>query len=166
MPPTLNFWRSFLRWRSGRGFGIHSPFAYRFVTEVLHQPCAFYAYDRLGPQPQVRLMVRLMAAFRPRRVALVECGGLLRQAVRMADSRVPVSNVTEGADLVAVDCSRVSPEAVEAMLCAEPRPHALLLNCPAPPQLQGYGMTFANARGTVVVASYKHLPRQDFEVRF
>ena len=24
-------------WRHGRGFGIHSPFAFRFITEVLRQ---------------------------------------------------------------------------------------------------------------------------------
>lgn len=35
--------------RTAKGFGVHSPFAYRFITEVLFQPCAYYAYDSIEP---------------------------------------------------------------------------------------------------------------------
>lgn len=30
-------------WRS-HGFGVHSPFAYRFIREVISQPCHYYSY--------------------------------------------------------------------------------------------------------------------------
>ena len=36
-------------WWRGRGFGVHSPFAFRFITDVLHHDdaYAYYAYDDL-----------------------------------------------------------------------------------------------------------------------
>ena len=30
-----------------KGYGIHSPFAFRLLTEVVHQPLPYYAYDQL-----------------------------------------------------------------------------------------------------------------------
>lgn len=55
------------------GFGVHSPFAYRFVREVLSQPCAYYAYPRLdvlarrdGMEPRVvRALFRVALSMRP-----------------------------------------------------------------------------------------------------
>lgn len=35
------------RFRHRCGYGIHSPFAYRLFTEVIHQEYPYYAYDRL-----------------------------------------------------------------------------------------------------------------------
>lgn len=37
-----------LRWWRTRGFGIHSPFAFCFVSEVLRERYAYYAYERIG----------------------------------------------------------------------------------------------------------------------
>ena len=34
-------------WRS-KGFGIHSPFAYMFVTEIVHCPYSYYAYAEIA----------------------------------------------------------------------------------------------------------------------
>ena len=52
----MNPWESYLRWRHSRGFGVHSPFAYRFVTDVLRPgQYGYYAYheaDRLVTMPK------------------------------------------------------------------------------------------------------------------
>lgn len=52
----MYLWKAYLRWRHSRGFGVHSPYAYRFVTDVLHQgEYGYYAYhtaDHLLTSPQ------------------------------------------------------------------------------------------------------------------
>ncbi|MCH5235942.1 MAG: hypothetical protein J1E16_11675 [Muribaculaceae bacterium] len=38
----------YLRWRHSKGYGVHSPYAYRFITEVLRPGnYGYYAYDHL-----------------------------------------------------------------------------------------------------------------------
>ena len=59
------------RWRHSKGFGIHSPFAYRFITEVLCQPLPYYSYSRIGSDKDLRLLVRLLAFFRPERIMIM-----------------------------------------------------------------------------------------------
>lgn len=43
-----NLFKKYLRWRHSKGYGVHSPYAYRFVTDVL-QPgeYGFYAYHEI-----------------------------------------------------------------------------------------------------------------------
>lgn len=44
----MNF---YLRWRHSKGFGVHSPYAYRFVTDVLCPgPCGYYSYWEVDRQ--------------------------------------------------------------------------------------------------------------------
>lgn len=33
------------RYRTGKGFGVHSPFAFKFITRVLRETLPFYAYS-------------------------------------------------------------------------------------------------------------------------
>ena len=166
MPSSLNPWRRFLMWRSGRGFGIHSPFAFRFVTEVLHQPCAYYAYAELGRDRTACLLVRLVAALQPRRVALRGVADSLRRALRLADSRIMIVDEIAEADLIVADCEGWSRAEISALFASEAPPRSMLVNCAHTPQLAGRGMTFANARGTIVVAALPHLPLQHFDLNF
>lgn len=40
-----DLFKKYLRWRHSRGYGVHSPYAYRFVTDVLRPgDYGFYAY--------------------------------------------------------------------------------------------------------------------------
>ena len=38
---------AFKRYRHGKGFGIHSPFAFSFVLKVLRERLPYYSYARL-----------------------------------------------------------------------------------------------------------------------
>ena len=38
----------YLRWRHSKGFGVHSPYAYRFVVDVLRPgPYGYYCFDEI-----------------------------------------------------------------------------------------------------------------------
>lgn len=44
----MGMWEGFLRWRHSKGFGVHSPYAYQFVTNVLRPgPYSFYSFQEI-----------------------------------------------------------------------------------------------------------------------
>ena len=44
---TARCWRWLRRWRHRCGYGVHSPYAFRFITDVVYEPSAYYAYALL-----------------------------------------------------------------------------------------------------------------------
>lgn len=71
----------YIRWRHARGFGVHSPFAFRIVQEVLTNPYGFYAFHDIDitlekerhPRPlqrKARMILRLANLIRPENVYL------------------------------------------------------------------------------------------------
>lgn len=53
--------RLYRRWRHTRGFGVHSPFAFRLVTEAIHPPRGYAYYAELEPEmnPLQRILYRV-----------------------------------------------------------------------------------------------------------
>lgn len=157
--------------RHSRGFGIHSPFAFRFVTEVLCQPLPYYAYGMLGSDPRLRLIHRLTAYWQPARICLLarDTEPLLAAA---KSARTSIETVTADMqpDMLIADDMDTDTELYLGLL-AGGHTHAVVLNsdkhtrsavCGALP----HGMTFCGSHGTLVVAACRHLPRQDFNVKF
>lgn len=144
------------RWHS-RGHGIHSPFAYRFVTHVLRAPSkryAYYAYSELpdsGYDTWPRLLFRLMCEFRPERVLVSpQLSEAERMAIAMADSRPPI----------------VEMDGQEPLLIFEtPQGPVSLFSGPDKTERPHDGMTFSNGCECIAV-QYPHLPRQHFEINF
>ena len=83
---------AFSRYRRSRGFGIHSPFAYRFVTGVLREKAAYYAYDRIAaarqaavdggaegvlPLGSLQLLFRVVNYFNPSAVLQIGSDGVV-----------------------------------------------------------------------------------------
>ena len=60
MRKLSNPWIWLRRLRQRRGYGVHSPFAFRFLTEVVYEQGAFYDFDVLDRQlrPLQRLRIR------------------------------------------------------------------------------------------------------------
>lgn len=173
-------------WRS-RGFGIHSPFAFRFVTCVLRERGEYYAYREMrdfignsGRFKSMSLIVRLVCEFRPAVVAISGDANadILSRTVRLADSRaeiVKASDITpdDYADavpsLLYVITDNTADELTVARLSSQADASVCLgqgmelfgrlkANQPA-------GMTFKSRRSAVIV-NRRDLPRQDFEVNF
>lgn len=99
LPPPYHVPCRLLRWlfrfRHRQGYGIHSPFAFHFVTNVVYESGAYYAYpelDRLWQQARCgghtilrrkdcRLLFRLANYVRPVQAVAVGIGS---QSVEMA----------------------------------------------------------------------------------
>lgn len=64
------------RMRHGRGFGVHSPWAYRVLTEVLREKAQYYCYPRLDKifgdeAPVARALFRLTVFLSPESVTVL-----------------------------------------------------------------------------------------------
>lgn len=106
------------RLRKRRGYGVHSPFAFGFITGVVYEHTPYYAYADLvhrhplwmrlpgfRPIPRYRLLFRLANFAEARTVSFVGGLPLEREYVCAA---VPRAEVVDGvADFVLVDGERI-----------------------------------------------------------
>ena len=91
MPCEMNFLKRLYIWcrrfRHRRGYGVHSPFAYGLLTDVVYEQLPYYAYDELKavrrslprkavlyPERVDRLLFRLVNCFYPQSVLEVGTG--------------------------------------------------------------------------------------------
>ena len=69
------------RYQTGKGFGVHSPFAFGFITDVLDEKYGYYSYERLQ---QMRLSVvertRVLQGYKRRVISISEAAALFRVA--------------------------------------------------------------------------------------
>ena len=107
------------RFRHRRGYGVHSPFAFGFITGVVYERTPYYAYAELvalhpwwmrlpgfRPIARCRLLFRLANFAEARTVSLVGSLALEREYVCAA---VPSAAVIDGvADFVLVAAERIA----------------------------------------------------------
>lgn len=169
------------RWRHGRGFGVHSPFAYDFIVETLRQELPYYAYDVIDAMAagrdgdigrldarRLRQVFRIAARFNPSRVAITGSRGsdALRFAIACAVPRADLDAAASSADMVVVcgaDPGSVRPDAVCVFPDIAGSDDEV---CERLWRGVSRGMRFDNARGMTVIVASEHLPRQRFDVRF
>lgn len=174
-------------WRS-RGFGIHSPFAFRFVTSVLRERGEYYAYAELrriahsGARfADLSLLFRLVCFFEPSVFGVYgDFGVQPRKTVALADSRVRIMdmNGSAGSGDVVPDLlyAGTGGKYLDAIMLATAfrvlHEEGIVVCRGLPPDtLAGLksclenGMTFTNGTVTILVSRHD-LPRQDFEVNF
>lgn len=151
--------RLFKRWRCGKGYGVHSPFAYRMITCVLRGRGEYYASSRLYAMPDgglLRLLFRLVCDFEPVRVYGLRSEE--RVAVSLADSRIDMRQIGDPDGVIVMHSAKGVVSVVRDVI--------------ASPDLWSrvkdgleHGMTFSNGRVGVAVTR-EDLPRQDFEISF
>lgn len=155
------------RWRS-KGHGIHSPLAFRMVTEVLRQDYAFYAYpdiDRLcatpGEASMARLIHRLTCEFRPAsawidpslsRKPFAEAIKLAHRSTRLT------SDPSEAEMLISASIPPALPE--KGVFALTGSPSATPFDC-----FRSGCFTFSNGKALIALTR-PDLPRQHFEVMF
>ena len=161
----------FKEWRHSRGFGIHSPFAYRFITEVLAQRLPYYGYADISADSRIRLIFRVIAYFGPEHILILSSQPrLLKMAAHRAYSRAVITgNADSQPDFVIADAMDTTEDIL--MRHAANGTNMIVLNATEKmrPSLAGampQGMIFDNGRGTLVIIPAHGLPRQDFRVKF
>ena len=92
--------RSVRKIKHRKGFGVHSPFAYSIITEVIEEKLPYYAYRRMNRTYDSKapiamkvacLLLRLANRFRVRQVAELCCdGGYSLLPLILTDSRLHV----------------------------------------------------------------------------
>lgn len=166
------------RWRHGRGFGVHSPYAFRMVNDVLRLPpdYAYYAYDDIArerhrlqapvPLAEAFLIFRAVNEFQPSLVAILARGPLERllcSIVRLASPGAEISHDIgslggEGCMLIAYDApAGALPAGCHAFLAGS----ALA----ALPARMPFGHIYRSSR-RAIVAARPHLPFQTFDIKF
>lgn len=164
------------RWVHGHGFGVHSPFAYRLVTEVLYNGGAYgyYAYELISASRkayptllsdrELYLVYRILVELRPATVGVCQSPSapMLRHIVRLA---LPEAEIAEN-DAEMTICDRLSHVDRDNSHLK----YAYFTN-PAHPALAAIwekatrGHLYRNPARALVVLSEK-LPKQEFEVKF
>ncbi len=170
--------RRYKRWRHGRGFGIHSPFAYDFITRTLRERLPYYAYDSLDAKAaaesirlrRLRLLFRIAVRFNPATVAIVgeRHADAEVAAVKAARSTVKVTGDPAEADMVIVndDSQAVGSVGQRAVVVFPDKAHGGSETCERVWSSVSRGMRFDNSGSFTIIVCSPTLPRQSFEVKF
>lgn len=152
------------RTRVSRGFTVHSPFAFYFITCVLREHLPFYCFDRELKTVRERRLFRLVNYFRPETVCILGADGAVRalEVMRMASANVRLVSNPDVSDFVFA-CPDVDSLPPHCSVLYAPRParatrRALIA-------ATSRGMTFANSRAIIAVTR-PGIPRQHFSLSF
>ena len=164
---TYNLLTILRRRARAKGFGVHSPFAFRFITEVLSERLFYYDYDRLDSKRD-RTLYRIAVYFCPTKV-YTSC----------TDNANPIFMACPKAGRADTDSCDMAVfstvDEVDAMLSAIDRECRIILIDEARYALDKIkkhletlqcGMIFDNANDLCVIVPSRKLPRQDFELKF
>ncbi len=176
-----------LRRRSRRrGFGVHSPFAYRYITEVVAQRYSYYAYDDIAinwckngsgdrrmPESEARLLFRI-ACHQQADVALYLNPTTEQHFIPLMLAK-PSTQIdgSDGATLAVADGIYGADDIAALKRVVESGGVVVLRNMADVEsgtakayeivKQTGFGMSFTDGR-TAVYVGKSYLPRQDFEL--
>lgn len=88
-----------IRFRKRRGYGVHSPFAFNFITTVLYQRGQFYNYKLINQLPRskeeskriLKLIFRLVNFIQPKTIVYRSTNSFVPEVMRWSRSDVQIS---------------------------------------------------------------------------
>ena len=153
------------------GFGVHSPFAFRFIREVLFQPYSYYAFyeleenNAIGKQKKETLkrLYRLILYFSPAELTIAGEDEDISRMVEVAryenKTKENISMLISGND--SGDAGKDMDVIVRLLNKRENRViEEMKRNC----DIRGYGMIFYG-KNMAVQVNDRRLPRCDYNVR-
>lgn len=163
------------RWRT-LGFGVHSPFAFKFLTTVVRQQDSYYNYtllrelNRPMPFKYLALIFRCICHFKPGSVGIIGRSDELAQVVRAADSRCTISGIPrpDTAFFIINDPTSdisgiIRPESVVIVTNLQRKQAALFWK--RTNMAMKNGMSFDDGK-IGIACMFSHLPRQTFKIAF
>ena len=81
MGKLKNIGNALSRYQASKGFGVHSPFAFKFILNVLDEKYEYYAYDKLQ-QLRINVVERTRSenGYKPRVISISEAAAIFRFA--------------------------------------------------------------------------------------
>lgn len=160
-----------------KGFGVHSPFAFRFVRNVLAQPNPYYCYGKLnriakhsGMNPRlVKLAFRLALFARPSTAYVPRALPVFATAIAEGSphSEIISDSSTTPPQLAIVENANDLPAAAA---CVQAQGIVMVVKADHHPDLlqdiwqqTSAGMLF-HATSVAVIVARTHLPRQAFNI--
>lgn len=169
------------RYFRSRGFGVHSPFAYAFICDVLREKgYSYYAYNQISrlatthgdDRKALRLFARLVSRFSP---SCIYAAGRLSPHIAtvapMVKKDVAFSSVMSEASMVWLGKGADFPDVLWGDAVGDAQKPLVVVthrNPAASTELIKSipcGMSFSSKHYTVAVVT-PQLPRQDFELIF
>ena len=166
---------SFLKqYRHSKGYGVHSPFAYRFITETLCDRKATYyldptlRYNGRGDEKVLKLTLRVLCALKPKSIGLLpNAQSRIRDIIKEVDSEIAINFNNPDMFIVSPDYKNDAKERI--VECLERGGNVLWgkYDKEALEIVSGmkHGMTFTNGHSLIAVGR-RDLPRQDFNLFF
>lgn len=155
--------------RHARGFGIHSPFGFRFVTEVLCSQACYYAYRDIPDERRGlwRLFFRICVYFDMPVEALGSDADMMVEIHLKACGSSP----RKKGDLLALSpgCGPVGLERLlraDVVFFVDTDSEDVRLALERMVAAADHGHYYTNLRGVSVFVNRPTLPRQDFKVAF
>lgn len=174
------------RWWRSKGFGIHSPFAFEYVNEVIAQPCHYYAYSKTDivakrcrvSRRLTRLLSRVTIRCWSQSAVCLGTDSWVEEVLKASRNDIAIlrqprrdttlfilgnAHMPEEAFLSTLD-EISSCEATIVLLGVNNRYSATATTFSRLKQESQHGMTFSDGYTAIVITNRK-LPRQDFILR-
>ncbi|MCM1310022.1 MAG: hypothetical protein NC301_03225 [Bacteroides sp.] len=148
--PSLITWLKMMR--VGRGFTVHSPFAYHFIRSCLKERLPYYAFRRDVTTKAGQRLFRVAAYINPAAVCFIGEATEARRIVALACPRAREVSA-DNADLTYVAAGSRQPDDFKALYVEKP------LEAPDD------AMIFTN-RNTMVAIRRPGLPSQTYLLKF
>lgn len=178
-------------YRTTRGYGVHSPFAFNFITEVLRNTTPYYAYAEIAASEEsvkrdnksfvkwLCLLFRIAMYFECGNLIFMPCATakysavneIIRSNINAVTSRIKLFVVDDCGTFSEDECQNLLKQMEsekEFIVCLNIKgcsPH-LMLRMERMLHNRSYGMCFLNKKRILVAALLTHLPKLDYKLYF